>query len=512
VGQIQLRLSGDLFFQRFVDNDEREAFWRVAKLDGENLIVNEPWGVVHTSTARARMNYVRFVPITKELYEKVTAPQRLRRDKVVDTYFEPYSWAAYTNVSPAGCLSEPIAAYAQAKVDMIDTQMGRLGMTPVYPSLVEKPLTGDTITDAPPGGKSPTNSDVWRLAAYHWPWVGFERYAKGFDLSIAANFGAGVAYPGSPLESPYFKAHPEWMRDKTFPLYKYPQVREHFLAQYREMLDRGARNLSIDFCRYPFVVDGAGQATTFLQELRKLADGYSVEGQKRVTIGVRFPVPGNKGEEGFYHPEQWVEQKLVDDLMPSGVVGGLSFFDISPYVKMTRGTGVKCLPNVEAQAEGPAWPGQVLHRVAQLYDQGADGIYIYQADARIVGTMSSGQVWENRTFISKLGSTRGVRSMVDDFKQADPQRGTDIYLFYPGPYQSSRVRIWVDGGQPEEIHAYMNGKEAPVIGGTGMLSIGLEGAQNNYPVGQTEFKVRAKINGKWLTRKASWLVHESISS
>jgi hypothetical protein len=227
---------------------------------------------------------------------------------------------------------------------------------------------------------------------------------------------------------------------------------------------------------------------------------------------VRFPVPGNKGEGGFYHPKQWVNQKLIDDLVPSGVVGGLSFYDAKPYIAMTRGTGVKCLPNVEGLAGGPAWPGQVLHRVAQLYKQGADGIYIYQADAHIVGTMSSGQVWENRAFISRLGSTRAVGSMIDEFNQADAERGTDVYLSLPSPYQSSRVRVWIDGGQPEEIHAYMNGKEVPLSGGKGMWTIGQEGVEHQYPVGQTEFKVRVKINGKWLTRTANWLVHRSVSS
>jgi hypothetical protein len=292
----------------------------VAKLDGQNLIVNEPWGVVHQSTGRARMNYVRFVPITKELYDKLTQPERYPHDKVMDTYFEPYSWAAYTNVSPANCLAGPIAAYAEAKVDFIDAQMGRLGMKPIYPSLVETPLVGETETDAPPGGEAPLNSNVWRLAAYHHTWAGFARYAKAYDLPIVANFGAGVTYHDSPLESPFFKAHPEWTRDKAFPLYKYPQVRRHFLAQYREMLQKGARHISIDLCVYPFVVDGAGQATTFLQELRKLADEYSTAGRGRVTIGVRFPVPGNKGEGGFYHPKQWVDQKLVDVLVTSGSV------------------------------------------------------------------------------------------------------------------------------------------------------------------------------------------------
>lgn len=58
-------------------------------------------------------------------------------------------------------------------------------------------------------------------------------------------------------------------------------------------------------------------------------------------------------------------------------------FDVKPYAEAVRGMRYKLLPVVDGLSWGLEMPGLFLWRVRQLYEASVDGIYIYQADARV---------------------------------------------------------------------------------------------------------------------------------
>lgn len=503
--EIDLRLGGDEGYQRFPGSDTAEYFWKIAKMDGEHLIARQSWRTIESpkdigDVFRSRLRQVRFVPVSQRLYDQVTRLDRVHRDKLVHAYFEIYSWAYLNFVDANSQFLAPISAYADAKVDAVDAQLGRFGAKPQYPSLIEPPLMGETIGDPAPGGVPPSNANVGLLGLYTSCWRAVVIAAKGMGVPITANFGAGNAYPKMQMQGNFAKNHPQWVsKDGQWVQYKFKPVRDYCLSMYKEILDRGARHISIDFCRYPYVIDKPETATLFLSELRRLTDQYT-RGGKRVTISVRFPVPPVKGGD-LFDPQPWVRQELIDYLCPSVVVGNATFYDPTRYIEMTRGTNIKCLPCIDLLPGGPIWPTGVVRWTKHLYDLGADGVYLYQADSRIVGTMMfRAAIGHNKT-IARLGSSRAVDEMARQYDHEQDNFSTDIYIYYPEPYTTIRPKVWIEGGNVQAIEYFMNGK--PIGGRTQPpYEIGLEGWKNNFPTtGKATFEVRAKINGHWLTKK-----------
>ena len=504
VSCVELRLSSDFYSQRFDGYNGREYFWRIAKMDNEHLIIKQPaWtNNKKNDNYRARLNYVRLVPLSQKQYKKITRLERYEKDKRVFAYFEPYSWAFNEQVLTNEKFLEPLAAYYGAKVDLVDMQVGRHGAKVHYPSVVGSPLLGDTYGDATPGGKAPKSSGVAKLALLTNPIVAANKAGEAFDIPVSANFGAGISYNGSPLEGKFAKEHPEWIEEKNFLQFKYKEVRNHFLAMYEENLRMGAKIISLDFGRYPRVVDAPQYATLFLKELKALAKKYSTS-QNEVKILVRFPVKEVRYERGNFSPDEWIKQRLVDYLVPSGVFPNMQYFDGQKYVKMTRGTGIKCLFDIDGGNGQHPWPGGLLRRIKQVYSWGADGIYIYQADARIVGTMNSGMKVENKKYISLFGRSAAVKKLLDEFDKENSKYSTDIYMFYPLKWQSYRMKVWIEGAEPETVELYYNGKLFNRYkGGRQLYIVGKEGYKNNYPTSSKPviIKVRAKIKGKWLEK------------
>jgi hypothetical protein len=510
---IELSLGSDRFYQNFAGDDAHEYVWRIAKMDGQTLLAKQPWNTIDTlekigDSSRARLRQVRFVPVDDATYERLTRLDHLKRDKLVYAYFEPYSWAFEERVDRNSLLMEPIAAYAEAQVDAVDMQLGRFGSRPLYQSLVEEPLMGNTIGDPAPGSnKPPETLNVGRLALDTDLWRAAAAAGRAWETPVIANFGAGISYPHTPMEGNFSKAHPEWTaRNGTFLQYKFKPVRDYCLAMYKEILDRGARRISIDFGRYPYVIDKPETATLFLKELRQLTGRYLKNG-KRIQISVRFPVPETSSGSEVFDPKPWVDQGLVDTISPTTINGNASFFDATPYIKMTRGTAVKCLPNIDPG--GPLRPEGIVYWAKHNYDLGADGVYLYQADYLLVGSMQGSNMVGHRNLIARLGSRQAVDETVRAYEKEQVQFGTDIYIEYPWTYTNNRPRVWIEGGHVEAVQYFMDGKEVPGRT-TRPYSIGGEGWRQDFKSSDGKpvvFKVRAKIDGYWLERESSFVIH-----
>jgi len=275
-----------------------------------------------------------------------------------------------------------------------------------------------------------------------------------------------------------------------------PEVREYMLTLWREVLEIGAPGLSIDFCRYPEGIDTAETCTDFLRSLRKLADEFEAGRGAHIPILIRFPARGVRLNEVFDY-RTWVKEGLVDYLCPSNIQARHLHFDVAEYRKATRGTKCKLLPVVDGLGWALDFPGPFLRRVDQLYGEGVDGIYVYQADGRILTKPMY------RRALALLGSRAAVREWWARENVLRSQRSKGIYLSrpneYPGWHGWERLRVWTEGIEPGAVELYLDGALVTRCEGPPYL-LGTEeyASDGVIPAGEHELRVRAQDGDGWL--------------
>ncbi len=491
---VELRLSGDERCDLLgSDFPRQEVFWRWARLDRQHLIVRQ--GQSYQGYATAALDYVKLVPLTEAQVAELEAPAAGKRDRTVAGYWEPYSWAFGQRVTETLQHREPLTAFAEARVDIVDTQVGRFGDTVVYESRLTDQLLHSTIGDPIGPIAQPTTDNVGLLQQYTNTLDASLRYARELGLTCHANWGGTCCYPGTPLQSGFSKAHPEWMRGSAL-RYEVPEVQEYMLSLWREVLEIGAPGLSLDFCRYPEGIDTAETCTGFLRALRRLADEFEAERGTHVPILIRFPARGVRLNEVFDY-RMWAKEGLVDYLCPSNIQARHLNFDVGEYRRATRGTKCKLLPVVDGLTWALDCPGPFLRRVEQLYEAGVDGIYVYQADGRILTKPMY------RRTLALLGSRAAVARWWASEDTLTPQRSKGIYLSrpheHPGWHGWERLRVWTEGIEPGPVEIYLDGKLATRCEGPPYL-LGAEDYASDgvIPPGEHELRVRAQDGAGWL--------------
>lgn len=490
---LHMRLSGDERADQVYSLYPRwEMFWRWARMDRQHLVLRQSH--YYTGYVGAHIDYVRLVPLSPELVARLEATFAGQRDKLVAGYFEPYSWAFQENVQQTLHHREPLTAFAEARVDLVDIQVGRFGDKVVYESRETDPLIYGTFGD-PIGRVTPQTDNVGYMQQYTNTLDAELRYARELGMVAHANFGGSNCYPGTPLESDFSRQHPEWRRGSCL-RYEVPEVREYILRLCREALEIGAPGISIDFCRYPEGIDSAQTCTSFLRELRALTEEFAHQRGVPVPILIRFPATGVRLWEHFDY-RTWVAEGLVDYLCPSNIQARHLSFDITPYVEAVRGSRVKLLPVVDGLHWGLPMPGAYLWRVRELYRAGVDGIYVYQADARVLG-------WpEDRRTIALLGSSEAVERWWQAEQAARPRRSKSITITAPhhlDTYKAyERVRIWTEGIEMGELEVYLDDNLVSRFDGPPYL-VGTEeyASDTVIPAGEHVLRVRARDGDGWL--------------
>ena len=475
--RIGLRLSGDERTDYMVSARGREVFWRWCRMDRQHLILRQPHA--YQGWANAGIEYVRLVPLTQQTVTEFESQFEGKRDKFVAGYFEPYSWAFNENVTSNLQHREPLTAFAEARVNLVDIQIGRFGAKVVYESRLTDQLLYSTVGD-PIDGVIPRTNNVGQMQQYTNTLESELKYARELGLTPHANFGATNCYPGTPLQGDFSKEHPEWMREFAL-RYEVTEVGAYILSLIREALEIGAPGISIDFCRYPEGIDKAETCTQFLRELRKAA------GAKPILI--RFPAKGVRRWQNFDY-QTWVREGLVDYLCPSNIQGRHIHFDIAPYVKAVKGSKCKLLPVVDGISWGPTMPGPYLWRVKQLYDAGADGIYIYQADDPVLYRVT------DKRYVRLLGRSEAVNRWWKDDAGQRPNCSKGIYLSKPedGVYHGyERLRVWLEGISMGELEMYLDGKLVSRYAGPPYI-LGTEDYESDgiIPPGEHKLLIRAK--------------------
>ena len=494
---VSLRLTRDGFAQRFVGIDGLEQFWKVADLTDTHIVIQDFYAFLSRlgDHARARLGYIKCVPLSEEQFAAWRRKFQPKRDKFIAAFFEPYSWSFSEYVRDNGKFSEPMAAYAEAGVDLVDVQCGRNGMRPLFPTDLGTPLLGGTRGDAHVGKDGKVTPGTYSLGTGRMGRVTDSLHAslkaaRAEGLRCSINFGAGPSYAGGPLQSDFAKAHPELAvkGNPNFLCYRHEAVLDYYMKHFEKALKAGAKILTVNFKTYPHGVEEHTQSREILRRLRRLADSYAAPGE-RIRIMVLFPIPGSKGitADNKFRPADWIREKLVDILVCACLsVSDIYYFDPSPYVAMAKGSGVKVLVEFSGSACAPIFPDEPLRLADRFYDAGADGLYIYQADSRVVGSMSSLEA-EERRWIRMLGSSQAVKAELKE--RAARQREYSVSLTHNFTYlfQSYRLQIWPDGMAPSRMTLTMTdakGKEvAKSVRTAWPWVLGEGGAANHYPVG-----------------------------
>ena len=321
------------------------------------------------------------------------------------------------------------------------------------------------------------------------------RHAKELGVALHANFGASNCYPGSPLQGQFSKDHPEWMRGSTL-RYEVPEVREFVLSLYRESLELGAKGISIDYCRYPGTIDAPETGNLFQKALRALADEFAAERGEAVPILVRFPVHGADRSENFDFAT-WAKEGWVDYLCPSNIQGRHNHFDIASYQEAVAGTKTVLLPSMDGLSWGNPLPGPFLWRAKQLYDAGASGMYIYQADSRVLGKPS------DRRTMRMLGNSSAIDAYWAEDARLRPVRSKGIYITgnmqIEGWHGWQRLRVWTEGVAMGAMEFYLDGVLVDSKPGPPYL-LGTEERESDtiIPRGEHELKIRVQDGAGWL--------------
>ena len=509
LGCIGLRLSGDERVECFgeisdlatdsVDLGTRlgtEEFWRWVEMDRQHLVIVQPFGSVFQfeEDFRARLDTVRLVPLTADLarqLDKRWRPDAKRR--LVNGYQEPYGWAFTQKVESNLQHREHLLAFAEANLDRLDIQTVRGGSVTTSETRVGTQQLGTSQGD-PVRGVVPYTSNVGRMQQYTNTLQTEFKYARALGIEPRANMGATACYTGTTEESEFSKEHPEWQDDGCL-RYEVPEVRQYLLALYEEMLEIGARSLSIDWCRYPHAIKSKDTIVIFLRELRALADRFTDSEGGRVDILVRFPVWDEPSHEHMDYVT-WVREGLVDYLCPSNIYNRPFNFSLDAYVEAVKGTPVVLLPNVEAFVP---LPGMWFQRLLECYERGVQGVYIYQTDATVSNPRA-------RRYVSLAGSMQALQRWRRREAQEQARYSKSIYISIPHrgrrfqPYE--RLRVWVEGIDSGTVELWLDGArtnryEAPPYI---LVSENLENDRAISP-GHHTLKVRAQDGDGWLEQE-----------
>ena len=257
-------------------------------------------------------------------------------------------------------------------------------------------------------------------------------FAEKNNMVIYGRLGMNRHYGdslGGGLRSQYIAAHPEWMEkhrggqaDGTRVSFAIPEYRAERIAVLLEAAQIGAHGLCLDFCRqppiaryHPHILESwlktgrddprkmtvgspeflawaqhrADFVNLFMRDLRDQLRKLEKITQRKVPVMVRIPEAtlALNLMEGL-DLRTWLKENWVDEITLNPLwIWDIDYPDTArPYLELARAHGAKVYggantvtgKGVTANARG------FLERVARNYDEGADGIALFQTDAALL--------------------------------------------------------------------------------------------------------------------------------
>ncbi|MBU3157188.1 hypothetical protein [Clostridium estertheticum] len=210
--------------------------------------------------------------------------------------------------------------------------------------------------------------------------------------------------------------------------YFYPEVREYIKNILLEAASyNNVAGITLDFCRYPVVFGRETPTDQKIFIMNEFIRTLRNELPKNKTITVRVPWD-NPLQYGF-DLNTWIKEGLIDTLVPSSI-GNEQFFNVKPYVAMVKDTSVKLYIGISGDVSGHDLTKkeeelikrglyihtnvsldiqQYLLRAYDIYEAGADGIFLFNSSSKIY--MNSGSPIES-TFL-------GEKALIEKWHEFD---------------------------------------------------------------------------------------------
>jgi hypothetical protein len=422
---LEIKMDGETEFQMITMPGEksdgaylREVFWRCADLGEKKIVLRKPDSPQATSLA-----YIKLLPLTAEQVQRQKEkPHKGNRKRVIanwDGFSTFYRGRTHYRAS-----TEALVNSYQDQVDFCiggsdnfnyDSKVGSFSCMKYITSELRK---GDTLAYERIKKMNEVGDVPIKVVVSQAHRNGIQAFA-----SLRMN-----TFGGAPGE--FFKSHPEFAvigRDGKkyasgkFQSFIFPEVRQFRLDVLKEVAAFGVDGVNLDFMRYPLffgyekpLVDGftskyginsktieptdqrwlfwqAEYLTKFLRDLRReLAQtGHAVK------ISARIPATLDDALAKGLDVRTWVKEGLVNMIIPV-LFPHDEHCDISAFRKLVQGTATALCPSIDptlsgrdpsAEDEKPGAPPKTPNvrmdtarlkvRVAELYSQGADGVYFF---------------------------------------------------------------------------------------------------------------------------------------
>jgi hypothetical protein len=430
-----------------------EVFFKCADLTGQSLhFAQQSAGY----SRPAQVMYVKLVPLTAQEAQAVQQDAAQRETKRLVGTIDGFSFIYARRPTTKEELLEEFELYRGSDFGTIWWQYG--GADQVNFKSKVGTIQGGDIDDAPLPGDRYYTEAVKELIARG---VDITKVAVdachdlGIDIYICMRPAAWELSP--PFEdyftSAFYRAHPEWRcydRDGT-PVarmsFAVPQVRQHLLDVFREVLKANPDGLNVLYSRgMPLILwenafckqfrekygEDAKQVaeddprilalraeimTTWMREIRQLLDETQKANglTKRLKLSAMLLETEADNRKFGLDAERWVRDGLLDQI---GIYRGSSHtsgnpIDMAYYKRITAETNVPVCPGLVAWALPAA--GEWVRQSVEWYDAGASGILVWDPSDKC----QNGVEWP---VLSRLGHLDEIR------KQADQGMPTAVTL------------------------------------------------------------------------------------
>jgi hypothetical protein len=291
-------------------------------------------------------------------------------------------------------------------------------------------------------------------------------FAEKHGMVIYGRLGMNRHYGdslGGGLRSNYIAAHPEWMErhrggqvDGTKVSFAVPEYRAERIAVLLEVAQIGAHGLCLDFCRqppiaryHPQIIDPwlkagrddprkmavgspeflawaqhrAGFVNLFMRDLRARLRELEQRTKRRVPVMVRIPEATLDLNlmEGL-DLRTWLKEGCVDEIALDPLwIWDFNYPDTAKsYLELAREQDVKLYggTNTTAGKSMKANARAFLERISRNYDEGVDGIALFQTDTAVLNSQLKEMLGP---LLPRLNDADAVRELVAAARKRLPQ-------------------------------------------------------------------------------------------
>jgi len=256
----------------------------------------------------------------------------------------------------------------------------------------------------------------------------------------------GWEHPPSSLNERYPEFHGRGWDSRAWASYSFehPEVRQRCLDTVREVAELyDIDAFDLDYSRMPPFFDrGRGyecrdHMTALVRDAKHILDEVSAKKGKRILLAACVRSTITKNESVGLDVVRWIEEGLVDILMPCQDAGCGTDIPVEQFVEPAHAKGIQVCPSFD----NVAWPGATANiyagalplraSVLRAYKGGADGVQLYNYFAiNEIGHFETQLCYEG--FWRELGDIKALEG-----KDA-------FYIFTQG------LPVYLTGGIPQE--------------------------------------------------------------